>query len=137
MKQLAGNPQAKFDVLKSIGYIGDLDDIVREALSNKKSSLWGTLQETLFHLNVKLMSEGFALGTKRGELEWKIRSVVENVENEMLSKAEIPAHLVEPAEFITWLKARIHEHPVNDHELFKFFDKNDLSDEEIRYFLSN
>ena len=92
MKQLTSNPQAKVDVVKSLGYIGDFDNLVREAISNKKSPLWGALQETLYHLNVKLMSEGFALGTKRGDLEWKIRSVVESAENEMLSKAEIPDH---------------------------------------------
>jgi pyrroloquinoline quinone (PQQ) biosynthesis protein C len=137
MKQLNSNPQAKVDVIKSLGYIGDVDTIVREAVSNKKSALWGALQETLFHLNVKLMSEGFALGTKRGELEWKIRSIVESVENELLSKAEIPAQITDPAEFIDWLKTRIYEHPVNSHELFKYFDNDDLSGEEIRYFLSN
>lgn len=137
MKQLTSNHQAKVDVIKSLGYIGDVDTIVREAVSNKKSALWGALQETLYHLNVKLMSDGFALGTKRGELEWKIRSIVESVENELLSKAEIPVQITEPAEFIDWLKTKIHEHPVNTHELFKYFDNDDLSSEEIRYFLSN
>ncbi|HWX66727.1 MAG TPA: iron-containing redox enzyme family protein [Rhodanobacter sp.] len=137
MEQLASHLQVKFDVMKSVGYIGEFDSIVREALSNKKSALWGALQESLYHLNVKLMSDGFALGTERGELEWKLRSVIENAERELAQETHVPPHITEPAEFIEWLKARIHEHRVTDHELFTYFDKNDLTDEEIRYFLSN
>jgi pyrroloquinoline quinone (PQQ) biosynthesis protein C len=137
MKHLASHPQLKSDVMRAMGYIGETESIVREALSNKRSPLWGALQETLFHLNLKLMSEGFALGTQRSELEWKFRSLVEDIEKEMAPKAHIPAHIVDPEEFIEWLKARIHEHRVTDHELFVYFDKSDLSNEEIRYFLSN
>lgn len=137
MKQIIGDYQTKIELLGALGHIGDFESIAREAITNKKSALWGALQRTLFNLNLRLMSEGFALGTKRGELEWKIRSVVEGLENEMLSKAEIPEQLTDPAEFIEWLKKEIHAHPVNNHELFQFFDKDDLSNEEIRYFLSN
>jgi pyrroloquinoline quinone (PQQ) biosynthesis protein C len=137
MKHLTSHPELKCDVLRAMGYLGDTEGMVREALSNRRSPLWGALQETLFHLNLKLMSEGFALGTQRSELEWKFRALVESVEKEMLPKAHIPSHIIDSEEFIDWLKARIHEHRVTDHELFVYFDKNDLSDEEIRYFLSN
>ncbi|QAU23003.1 iron-containing redox enzyme family protein [Dyella sp. M7H15-1] len=137
MKHLASHPQIKSDALRSMAYLGDLEGLVREALSNRRSPLWGALQETLFHMNLKLMSEGFALGTQRSELEWKFRALVESVEKEMLPEAHIPPHIVDPEEFLDWLKARIYEHRVTDHELFVYFDKNDLSDEEIRYFLSN
>ncbi|EEF21959.1 conserved hypothetical protein [Ricinus communis] len=38
---------------------------------------------------------------------------------------------------LDWIKTRIYEHRVNHHALFDLFDKDDLTDEEIRYFLSN
>jgi pyrroloquinoline quinone (PQQ) biosynthesis protein C len=40
-------------------------------------------------------------------------------------------------DFMPWLKDRISKHRVNHHPLFDLFDSDELSDEEIRYFLSN
>lgn len=129
--------QAKIDLLKSIRHLGNLEEVIKEACSNKGTTLWAMLQESLFGLNTRLMSQGFALGSKRAELELKVRNMVEEVEQTNLAKTEIPDHLKTPEEFVEWLKGNIHEHRVNNHELFHLFDSDDLSDEEIRYFLSN
>jgi len=129
--------QSKMDLLKVIRHIGDLPRVIQEACSNKRSPLWSVLQESLFNLNTRLMQDGFAIGTVRSELEWKVRSLVEHTEHELITSAPIPSRLTTPEEFIEWLKNIIHAHRVNDHELFKFFDHDDLSNEEIRYFLSN
>jgi len=129
--------QSKIELLKSIRYFGNLAEVVNEACSDKGTLLWKALQESLFGLNSRLMTSGFALGSKRNELEWKVRNIVEEVEQVRLAKADIPDELTAPGEFVDWLKERIHEHRVNNHELFYLFDTDDLSDEEIRYFLSN
>ncbi len=129
--------QAKIELLKSIRHLGDLPEVIGEACKNNRSELWGALQESLFKLNTRLMSQGFALGTQRPELEWKVRALVEQAEQDLRVRAPIPEGIDDPAEFISWLKDVIHLHRVNDHELFVLFDRDDLDDDEIRYFLSN
>lgn len=129
--------QCKIDLLKSIRHVGNLEEVIKEACASKDTPLWKELQESLFKLNTRLMSDGFALGSKRSELEWKVRNIVEETEKTKLAKVEIPQNITDPGEFIEWVKARIHEHRVNNHELFYLFDDDDLSEEEIRYFLSN
>ena len=124
-------------LLKSLEHVGSLESIVREACASKGSAIWNELQTSLFRLNLKLMNEGFYMGSKRAELEWKIRNIVEEVESGMLPEADIPEHFQDAADFIVWLKGRIYEHRVNHHELFGYFDRDDLSEEEVRYFLSN
>lgn len=129
--------QSKVDLLKSIRHLGNLEDVVKEACSSKSSPLWKVLQESIFGLNTRLMTNGFALGSPRAELEWKVRNIVERAEQNNLPKAEIPEHLTSAEEFVDWLKGHINEHRVNSHELFYLFDNDDLSNEEVRYFLSN
>ncbi len=129
--------QSKVELLSSLAHIGALESVVQEACDSKGSTLWNVLQETLFKLNTTLMSGGFALGSNGTELEWKIRSIVENAEITARSPAVIPEELRSPTELLDWLKARIYEHRVSNHELFRYFDEDDLTDEEIRYFLSN
>jgi hypothetical protein len=129
--------QSKVELLSSMAHVGALEGVVEEACARKGSTLWNVLQETLFKLNTTLMSGGFAIGAGGAELEWKVRSLVENAEVAARSPAVIPDDLRSPAALLDWLKARIHEHRVSNHELFRLFDEDDLSDEEIRYFLSN
>lgn len=120
-----------------MAHVGALEGVICEACADKGSPLWNALQEMLFKLNNTLMSEGFALGSAGAELEWRIRNIVETAETSARTPTELPEHLRTPDELLAWIKDRIYEHPINDHELFCLFDNNDLTDEEIRYFLSN
>jgi hypothetical protein len=99
--------------------------------------LWNNIQFLLFSLNMRLINEGFALGSPRAESDWNIRNMIERVEQQYLSREEVPAWLEGPDEYIAWLKERIAQHRVNHHKLFDYFDADDLNDEEVRYFLSN
>ncbi|MEE2729772.1 MAG: iron-containing redox enzyme family protein [Pseudomonadota bacterium] len=124
-------------LIQSVASIGEIESVVREAVRNKGGVLWAELQKCLFTINLRLMRDGFALGSRRAEFEWKLRNLVETVEAESQPELDIPDHLSEPEQMISWLKERIAEHRVNHHRLFDYFDNDDLSDEEIRYFLSN
>ncbi len=131
------NLQGKSRLMKVLEHIGSIEDVVREACLNRGSQIWGDLQTSLFRMNLKLMKEGFSLGSSRAELEWKIRGIVEEIETRQLQLAEIPDNFRDAEEFIHWLKEKIYMHRVNHHDLFDYFDNDDLNDEEIRYFLSN
>ena len=124
-------------LIQSVASIGEIESVVKEAVCNKGGVLWAELQKCLFTINLRLMRDGFALGSKRAEFEWKFRNLVESIETDSLPSLEIPDHLSKPEQMIEWLKERIAEHRVNHHRLFDYFDNDDLSDEEIRYFLSN
>ena len=128
---------SKVALLQSISNIEFIEDTVHEAFQNKGGPLWGELQLQLFSMNMKLMNNGFALGSKRSEVDWNIRNTIERIEQQYLSKEKIPEGMNDPDEFLAWLKTRISKHRVNQHELFGYFDADDLSDEEVRYFLSN
>lgn len=129
--------ESKIDLIKAMMHVGSLENVIREACENKGSMLWNSLQEMLFKLNTTLMSTGFSLGSEAAELEWKIRNIIENTETSLQQKAALPSDLSDPMEMLEWVKDRIHHHRVSDHELFDLFDNDELSDEEIRYFLSN
>lgn len=127
----------KVSMLRSIGSIEHIEEIAHEAFQNKFGVLWKELQFFLFSMNTRLISEGFALGTSRCETDWNIRNAIERVEQQYLPKEEIPENIKESGEFMDWLKEKIANHRVNNHMLFEYFDSDDLSDEEIRYFLAN
>lgn len=127
----------KLELIKSVRHISDFEGIVREAFENKGGELWVELQRTLFHLNNKLMTTGYSLGVGGASEEWKIRDVVEKVEKDVLVSYVSPAELTDAEEFVSWLKIKISEHRVNSHPLFSYFDNDDISKEEMRYFLSN
>lgn len=131
------NNESKLALISGINMIGDLEPILKEAFAEKRGDLWREVQKTLFNLNLKMMQSGFAIGNSRSELEWSIRNIIEKVEVASMSKIRVPESLTEPEDFLSWLKLRIAEHRVNDHELFTYFDNDDLSSEEVRYFLSN
>jgi pyrroloquinoline quinone (PQQ) biosynthesis protein C len=115
----------------------EVEETVALACQDKNSAAWKELQHTLFDMNVRIMNEGFGLGTPRAVKEWELRNIIEKVEQRHLSKEKIPAELKTYAEFMPWLKERIANHRVNQHALFDLFDADDLTDEELRYFLSN
>lgn len=127
----------KIELLKISGDIDHIEEIAHEAFQNKGGSLWKELQFLLFSLNVRLMNHGFALGESRSESEWKIRNIIERAEQKYLTQEKVPAEITEPEEFVSWLKVQISQHRVNHHNLFDYFDADDLSDEEVRYFLAN
>src|SRR3954470_5430282 len=127
----------KLGILKTLDNGALLEDLAHEAFQNKRGELWRELQHLLYTINVRMMDEGFGLGKLRAESDWRIRNVVERVEQQYLRTEEVPAHLQQREEFLVWLKARIAAHRVNSHQLFDYFDRDDLSQEEVRYFLSN
>src|SRR5215207_10430877 len=127
----------RLGILKTLENSAFLEDLAHEAFQNKGGELWRELQHLLYTINLRLMDEGFGLGKLRAESDWRIRNVVERVEQAYLTKEELPRDFARPEDFIAWLKERIAVHRVNSHPLFDYFDRDDLSQEEIRYFLSN
>lgn len=121
----------------SAGNINLLEELAHDAFQNKGGRVWREIQFLLFDLNLSLMSDGFALGTKRSEVEWAMRNTIERVEAQYQTEEKIPEELRDPEEFLAWLKKRIYAHRVNHSPLFDIFDRDDLSDEELRYFLAN
>lgn len=135
----AASEDEKVELIKTVGSIQYIEQIAEEAFQNKGGALWRELQFLLFNLNLKLMENGFALGSSRAELEWDIRNIIERTEQRYIDySVKIPEGMTDPDEFLEWLKnGPIADHRVNHHALFDYFDKDDLSDEELRYFLSN
>ncbi|MBV1880686.1 MAG: iron-containing redox enzyme family protein [Pseudomonadales bacterium] len=127
----------KLELIKSIRHISDFESIIREALKNKGGDLWVELQRTLFYINNKLMTKGYSLGVSGASEEWQIRNIIEKVEQELLVRYIAPVELTDAEEFVSWLKLKIAGHRVNRHPLFIYFDNDDISTEEMRYFLSN
>lgn len=121
----------------SAGNTNLLEELAHDAFQNKGGRVWREIQFLLFDLNLSLMSEGFALGTARSEIEWAMRNTIERVEQQYQTQEKIPEELHDAEAFLVWLKKRIYEHRVNHSPLFKIFDSDDLSDEELRYFLAN
>lgn len=128
---------SRVELLKTVRNIEHIEDIAHEAFRNKGGDLWRELQFLLYSMNLRLMNEGFALGSLRAESEWKIRNIVESVEKQYLFYDEIPSEIQSTADFLPWLKGKIAQHRVNHHALFNYFDTDDLSEEEVRYFLAN
>ncbi|UTY60876.1 iron-containing redox enzyme family protein [Massilia sp. erpn] len=130
--------EEKVALLKfSSGNIKLLEELAHDAFQNKGGRVWREIQFLLFDLNLALMSDGFAVGTARSETEWAMRNAIERVEQQYQTQEEIPQDLHDPEEFLVWLKKRIADHRVNHNPLFKIFDNDDLSEEELRYFLAN
>jgi len=127
----------KLGLLKALGNAAYLEEIAEEAFRNKGSELWKELQRTLFAINLRVMRTGFGMGKSRTESDWRIRNIIESAEQRHLPKEEIPQGLNHASDFLVWLKERIAAHRVNNHALFDYFDKDDVSFEECRYFLSN
>lgn len=63
--------------------------------------------------------------------------MIERVEQQYLSQEHVPAEIKTAEEFMVWLKQRIYGHRVNHNPLFDLFDQDDLSEEEVRFFLAN
>lgn len=127
----------KNNLLHALKDISSLEKTIKEALDHKSSELWNNLQYALFSMNINLMEKGYKIGSAQAEMDWKVRNMIESIEQEKLSFDEIPESLVDPEEFLVWLKEKIYSHRVNHHDLFNYFDRDDLSKEELRYFLSN
>ena len=128
---------SKLALMESMQDVGAIEDVVREAYQTKGGRLWQQVQRSLFALNIRMMEEGFSLGSQRAEIEFKIRNLIESVEREDWVDIEMPTEISDPAEFVAWLKERVAEHRVNHHLLFEYFDRDELKSEEVRYFLSN
>lgn len=114
-----------------------VQELAHEAFQNKGGQIWREIQFLLFNMNLRLMREGFSLGTPRAEKEWALRNTIERVEQQYQTQEQIPGEINTAEDFMVWLKKRIYEHRVNHSPLFDLFDHDDLSDEEIRYFLAN
>lgn len=127
----------KKEVLSVFPQMGDFTSIVKEAFENKGGELWCELQRSLFKVNSKIMSSGFRLGSFEGGMDWLLRNEVERIESLHVPRFQAPDEIEDPLKFIEWLKVKIANHRVNSHELFNYFDADDISDEEMRYFLSN
>lgn len=113
------------------------EDLAHEAFRCKGGQTWRELQFQLYEMNLRMMRSGFGLGTPRCAKEWDFRNTVERVEQQYLTKEEVPDELKTGEEFLVWLKQRIYSHRVNHNPLFDLFDMDDLSDEELRFFLAN
>lgn len=127
-----------WEVLKQYVYpIKQVENLAFEAFQNKGGPAWRKIQFLLFDLNLRLMREGFGLGTPQLLREWELRNLIEQVEQQHLPQEQVPPELARVEVFMPWLKDRISQHRVNQHPLFELFDRDDLSDEEVRYFLAN
>lgn len=113
------------------------EDLANRAFQNKGGAIWRDIQALLFDINTRMMRDGFGLGTARAEREWSLRNTIERIEQQHLSNEQVPARIQTSDQFMVWLKDRIAQHRVNHNELFDYFDRDDLSDEELRYFLAN
>jgi hypothetical protein len=121
-------------------YVSDFDQIEQLAVTafqNKGGEAWQKIQFLLFDLNLRLIREGFGLGTARLPREWEMRNLIEQIEQKFLDLPLLAPELDQVERFMPWLKEQISQHRVNHHPLFTLFDQDDLSDEELRYFLSN
>ncbi|MBP5972519.1 iron-containing redox enzyme family protein [Brasilonema sp. CT11] len=122
---------------ESVYSVEEVENLAHEAFQNKGASAWQKIQFLVFDMNLRLMREGFGLGTPRFLREWELRHVIEQVEQQYLPQEQLPPEVTSVELFMPWLKERISQHRVNHHPLFKLFDRDDLSDEEVRYFLAN
>lgn len=114
-----------------------VEKLAHEAFQNKGGLAWQKIQFLLFEMNLRLMREGYGLGTARGLRDWQLRHVIEQVEQQYLPQEQLAPELTRVETFMPWLKERISQHRVNHHPLFDLFDSDGLSDEEVRYFLAN
>lgn len=118
----------------------DLDmteDLAHEAFQNKGGKIWRETQFLLFNMNLRMMRNGFGLGTARSEKDWILRNTIERVEQQYLSQEQVPTEIKSADDFMVWLKQRIYGHRVNHSPLFDLFDNDELCAEEVRFFLSN
>lgn len=126
-----------FSASRPGAYIDIAEKLAHEAFQNKGGKVWEKIQRVLFDMNLRLMSDGFGLGTTRSKDEWTLRNTIERVEKLYLSQEQVPAEIKDPNEFLAWLKQKIYAHRVNHSPLFDLFDKDDLTAEENRFFLAN
>lgn len=113
------------------------EDLAKKGFTNKGGPIWRDIQHLLFDMNIRMMRDGMGIGSARAEREWMLRNMIERVECQHLPNEQVPAEIQNADEFLTWLKARIYNHRVNFSPLFDYFDRDDLSDEDVRYFLAN
>lgn len=113
------------------------EQIAHVAFSEKGGTMWQSVQFMFYDMNIRLMRDGFCLGTERCAKEWQLRNIFERVEKLNLTKEMVPTEIGTVEEYIIWLKRRIYEHRVNHHDLFELFDEDDINDEELRFFLAN
>ena len=111
--------------------------LAHEAFKNKGRKVWSQLQFNLFDMNLRMMRDGYGLGSAHFENGMSARNTIERVEQQYLSQEKVPAEIKGAGEFMDWLKKRIYGHRVNYNPLFELFDADDLSAEEVRFFLAN
>ena len=115
----------------------EIEDFSHRAFKNKKGTEWADLQFTLFKMNLRLVGDGHGLGVRNVVADWIFRQTVEKIEREYLPKETVPTEVCNKTEFLPWIKKRIYSHRVNSHPLFDLCDEDDLSAEELRFFLAN
>jgi hypothetical protein len=127
-----------WDALKQYMYpLNKVESLAHEGFQNEGSLAWQEIQTLLFDVNLRLMRDGFRLGTPNFMRDWEFRHLIEQIEQRYLPQEYLPAEFAHVDDFMPWLKNRISQHRVNHHPLFGLFDSDDLSDEEVRYFLAN
>lgn len=114
-----------------------IEELAHEGFQDSGGLAWQKIQTLLFEENLRLMRDGFGLGTPNFIRAWEIRQLVELIEQSYLPPEHIPPNIDHVDDFMPWLKSRISQHRVNHHPLFELFDSDQLSDEDVRYFLSN
>jgi pyrroloquinoline quinone (PQQ) biosynthesis protein C len=119
------------DALDKIG------KLAHEGFQDTSSSAWQKIQILLFKENLRLMQDGFGIGTPNFIRSWELRHLIEQIEMSYLPQEHLPPDIEHVDDFMPWLKDRISQHRVNHHSLFELFDNDDLNDEEVRYFLAN
>ncbi|MCC3570721.1 MAG: hypothetical protein JGK30_01970 [Microcoleus sp. PH2017_40_RAT_O_B] len=118
-------------------YITVVEEFAIKAFKNKNGTNWRKLQFMVFEMNLRLMQNGYGLGTQRSLREWILRDTIERIEKQYQPNELLPEYLNNVENFMPWLKERISSHRVNHHPLFVLFDNDNLSHEELRYFLAN
>ncbi len=113
------------------------EELVHEAFQNKGGNTWVEIQFLLFNLNLRMMRNGFGLGTAHCEKDWIVRNTIERIEKQYVSQEQVPTEIKTADSFLVWLKEKIYSHRVNHSPLFELFDQDDLSAEEVRFFLAN
>lgn len=78
------------------------EQTVHEAFQNKGGNTWRELQFLLFGMNLRMMRDGFRLGTEQAREDWALRNMIESVEQQYLTTETIPEDVATEGEFMVW-----------------------------------
>ncbi len=128
----------KLDFICNTKLMENINKLAVRAFRDRNHEAWKEIQLLLFNINLKIMKNGFGLGSVEAMEDWLLRNIIEREEKKFLPQEKIPESVTNTTEtFLFWIKNQIVQHRINHHPLFSLFDNDDLSDEELRYFLAN